>query len=251
MRYPEFRDAEYSTTDIPTQSFFKANKGKIIKYLFLIACFSLTILGSFHFFALILAESQESYNLSLVSIGSALVTVSSALISVLTLINSSSLSKYEDDINLLQTRYLEGRKIFKWEFLKRSSNHLTNAIQNHNYYISSACYKLYSGETDEKSLVIVVPILKIDFYDIPCITQIIRIKKFLPEYLLYINTEQKKYDAADVDTTAKAPNYYLPLPYHLIALYKKIIVYKAIKLCIEICSLFIVSSICMTIIEML
>lgn len=250
MRYPEFRDAEYSTTNIPTQSFFITNIKRIKKYIFLITCFALIVLVSFHFFSLILSETKESYKLNLISIGSALVTVFSALISVFTLISSSSINKYEDNISLLQTRYLEGRKIFKWEFLKRSSNYLAKSVQKHNYYISSACYKLYSGETDESSLVIVVPILEVDFYDIPCIRQIFRIKKFLPNYLLYINEEQKKYGESGYDSSKKPPNYYLPLPNHLIALYKNIIIYKAARLCIEICFLFIVSATCMTIIGM-
>ncbi len=251
MKYPEFRDAEYSTTDIPAQSFIKANGQKIKKYLFLAVCFFFILFGLCYCFAFILSESDGSNKLSLVSVGSALVTVFSALISVLTLVNANCLKKYDDDINLLQTRYLKGKKIFKWEFLKRSSNHIKKAFQKHNYYISSACYKLFCDNTDENSLVIVVPILEVDFYDIPCINQIKRITRFLPEYLLYINQEQREYDESGTDGDKEPPNYYLPLPYHLIALYKNIVVYKITKLCINICFLFIISSVCITILEML
>lgn len=251
MQYPEFRDAEYSTTDIPAQNFIKANGKKIKKYLLLIICLLLILFGSYHCFDFILAESESNNKLALVSVGSALVTVFSALISVLTLVNANCLKKYDDDITLLQTRYLKGRKIFKWEFLNRSSNHVRKAFQKHNYYISSACYKLFCDNTDEKGLVIVVPILEVDFYDIPCVNQIIRIRRFLPDYLLYINEEQKKYDKSGNEATEESPNYYLPLPYHLIALYKNIVAYKVTKLCIEICFLFIISSVCITVLGMI
>lgn len=247
MKYPEFRDAEYSTTNLPAQSFIQAYGQKIAKCLLLMVLFVFSIFSLWCFFSRVLSEAKEDHYLGLISVGSALVTVFSALISVLTLLSSKTLSKYEDDIILLQTRYLEGKRLFKWEFLKRSSCHRKARAQN-NYYISSACYKLYSGKTDEDSLVIVIPILSVDFHDIPCFLQIIRIKKFLPEFLSYINIEQKKYDALNIITTLKAPNYYIPLPYHLMALYRQIIIYKIIKSCIEICFLLIIGSICVTII---
>ena len=251
MKYPEYRDAEYSTTDIPTQGFFKTYGQAIKKYVTLFFYFLLILLVSYCFFTLVLKETGENRELASISVGSALVTVFSALISVLTLVSSSSLKKYDDDIGLLQTRYLGGRNIFKWEFLKRNSYYFIKSIQKHNYYISSACYKLYCGETDNNSLVIVVPILEVDFYDIPCIKQIKRIKRFLPSYVIYINDEQKKYDESNNETQNVPPSFYLPLANHLIALYKRIIIYKVAKTCIEICFLFIVSSICMTIVGML
>lgn len=251
MKYPEFRDAEYSTTDIPTQNFFEANGQKIKKYLFLAVCFFLILLGSCYSFAFILSENGGNNKLSLISVGSALVTVFSALISVLTLVSANCQKKYDDDINLLQTRYLKGKRVFKWEFLKRSSNHMKKSFQKHNYYISSACYKLFCDNKDENSLVIVVPILEVDFYDIPCIKQIKRIRRFLPEYLSYINQEQTEYDESGTDDDKMPPNYYIPLPYHLMALYKNIVVYKITKLCIDICFLFIISSVCITILGML
>ena len=105
MKYPEFRDAEYSTTDIPAQNFIKANSQKIKKYLFLAICFFFILVGSCYCFAFILSENGSNNKLSLVSVGSALVTVFSALISVLTLVSANCLKKYDDDINLLQTRY--------------------------------------------------------------------------------------------------------------------------------------------------
>ena len=251
MKYPEFRDAEYSTTDIPAQKFIKANSQKIKKYLFLAICFFFILVGSCYCFAFILSENGGNNKLSLVSVGSALVTVFSALISVLTLVSANCLKKYDDDINLLQTRYLKGKKVFKSEFLKRSSNHTKKAFQKHNYYISSACYKLFCDNTDENSLVIAVPILEVDFYDIPCINQILRIRRFLPDYLLYINQEQTEYDESGADGDKEPPNYFLPLPYHLMALYKNILVYKITKICIDICFLFIISSVCITILGML
>lgn len=251
MHYPEFRDAEYSTTEIPAQSFVKANGQKIKKYLLLLFCFLLILFGLNCFFSFVLTETESNDKLALVSVGSALVTVFSAIISVLTLVSSSCLKNYDDDIILLQTRYLKGKKVFKWEFLKRSSNHLKKAFQKHNYYISSACYKLFCDNTDENSLIIVVPILEVDFDDIPCIKQIMRIKRFLPNYLLYINKEQTEFDKSGSRVNKESPNYYLPLPYHLIALYKNIIIYKATKLCMEICLLFIISSVCITLLGMI
>lgn len=251
MRFPEFRDAEYSSTDIPAQNFIKTHSKKLKEYILFVFYFLIIFFALNHFFAFIMTEIESETKLALVSVGSALVTVFSAIISVLTLVSSNCLKKYDDDIELMQTRYLDGKKVFKWEFLKRSSRHIKNAFQKHNYYISSACYKLFCNNTDENSLVIVVPILEVDFYDIPCIKQIIRIKRFLPDYLLYIYEEQSKYDNSDCALTKKAPSFYIPLPYHLIALYKNIIFFKIVKAGIKICFLFIICSICLTILWMI
>ena len=251
MRFPEFRDAEYSSTDIPAQSFIKAHSKKLKEYLLFVFCFLLIFFSLNHFFDFIMNEIESETKLALVSVGSALVTVFSAIISVLTLVSSNCLKKYDDDIELMQARYLDGKKVFKWEFLKRSSRYIKNTFQKHNYYISSACYKLFCNNTDENSLVIIVPILEVDFNDIPCLKQIIRIKRFLPDYLLYINEEQNKYDNSDCTFLENPPNFYIPLPYHLIALYKNIIFFKITKAGIKICFLFIICSVFLTLLWMI
>lgn len=251
MRFPEYRDAEYSTTDIPPQSFLQANSHRVKKLLILLVSLLLIFYGLYHFFSYVLNEAGGDFKLALLSVGSALVTVFSAVISVLTLVSSESLKKYEDDVNLLQMRYLDGRSVFKWEFLKRSSYYERKSALRHSYYINSACYKLFYGESDENSLEIVVPVLEVDFFDVPCLRQISRIKRILPDYIVYIIGEQKKFNEAVVRREDKQPSYYLPLPYHLIALYKNIFTYKVAQFCTEICFLFIITSICLTIIEMI
>ena len=245
MKYPEFRDAEYSTTDIPTRNRTVSNLLNILKCIFLIALFILINFVVSYFFKIILNGVGQGIYLNAISIGASVVTVFSALISVFDLLNSNCMNSYQDDIELLECRYLNEKKIFKWEFLKRNSYHKKNKIKIYNYYISSACYKLYSSDVDKDNLVVVVPALAVDFHDIPCVIQIMRIKQFIPEYLEYLNKKQKEYEKnkSNPKKLQDAPCYYIPLPYHLIALYKKIIIHKILKFFTLICFLFVISAI--------
>ncbi len=248
MKYPEFREAEYSTTDIPVYNREKHYMFIALKCIAFIVIFFIIILITHYFFKIIMLETTEGIYLNAVSVGASIVTVFSALITVLSLLESNCLKKYDNDLHLLENRYLNGRRISGWEFLHRCSYYTIKSKKNNNYYIDSACYKLYSGNNDSQSLEIIVPALDVDFRDVPCIVQIFRIKKFIPEYLCYLNNEQRNYNNYFEcgKLLDKQPNFYIPLPYNIIALYKKILEHKILKYAVVFCFLFIISAIIVT-----
>lgn len=245
MRAPEFRDAEYTTTNVPVVD----NKTTFIKKLLTVMVyigifiFSHIIVSlSFCFFDL---NNDTGYSINVLSIGASAITLLSAIISVLTLLDSECKKKYQDDIILLEKRYLNNYSVSSWEFLKRSSNYSLKK-QSHNYYIKSACYKLFSDNNDNKSLEIIVPILSVDIHDVPCIIQIIRIKNFIPQYIDYIYSEQKKLNGKDI-IEPNYPNYFIPLPFHLIAIYKNVLLHKIINRILIILFMLIINYILLSI----
>lgn len=244
MRYPIFKDAEYSITNIPVCS-SKIHYLKIVLKLILIVilCLIITFFTSL-FFTLILPEGSEGNYINSISIGSAMVTVFSAIISVLSLVDSDCLKKYDDDLHILESRYLNGNKISGWEFLNRCSYKSHNSFC-HSYYIVSAEYTLYSGYGASEYLTIIIPALAADFRDISCLIQICRIRKFLPFYLKYIYSEQDKYKSNIKKNKEDIiePSYFIPLPYNIIALYKNILKHKILNYAIWGCFICIVSSI--------
>lgn len=243
MRNPEFRDAEYSTTNIPVVD----NKITFIRILLTIIVYiGIFILShivaslSFCFFDL---DNGTEYSINVLSIGASAITLLSAIISVLTLLDSECIKKYQDDIIFLEKRYLNNYSVASWEFLKRSSNYSLKK-QSHNYYIKSACYKLFSDNNDNNSLEIIIPILSVDMHDVPCIIQIIRIKRFIPQYIDYVYSEQKKINGKNIIE----PNYFIPLPFHLIAIYKKVLLHKIINRVLIILFMLIINYIFLSII---
>lgn len=241
MRYPIFKDAEYSVTNVPVRS-EKIHYLKIILkwILIVILCLEITFITNL-FFTLIMPEGAEENYLNSISIGSAMVTVFSAIISVLSLVDSDCLKKYDDDLHILESRYLNGNKISGWEFLDRCSYRAHKSFC-HSYYIVSAEYTLYSGYGVSEYLTIIIPALAADFRDINCFIQIGRIRKFLPFYLKYIYSEQDKYKNNNKEDTIE-PSYFIPLPYNIIALYKKILIHKLLNCAIWVCFMCIFSSI--------
>lgn len=224
MRNPEFRDAEYSTTNIPVIdsriSFFK----KVLTIIVYIGVFFISNILVFLSFCFFDINNGSEYSINVLSISASAITLISAIISVLTLLDSECIKKYQDDINLLEKRYLNNCSVSSWEFLKRSSN-FSLKNKSHNYYIKSACYKLFSDNNDNNSLEIIIPILSADMNDVPCIIQIIRIKSFISQYIDYIYSEQNGYNGKDTIE----PNYFIPLPFHIIAIYKKVLLHKIIN----------------------
>lgn len=121
MKYPEFREAEYSTTDIPVYNREKHYMFIALKCIAFIVIFFIIILITHYFFEIIMLETTEGIYLNAVSVGASIVTVFSALIAVLSLLESNCLKKYDNDLHLLENRYLDGRRISGWEFLHRCS----------------------------------------------------------------------------------------------------------------------------------
>lgn len=250
MRYPEFREAEFSTTDMPICNRFlhylKVARNTLIQ----VVLFTSSGLLTYCFFSIIFCEITSGIYLNALSVGASLVTVFSAIISVLSLLDTNIIKKYEDDLVLLENRYLNGKKISGWEFLRRYSN---KSSDNFNYYISSARYKLYYGDADIDSLEVVIPALEVDFHDVPCMKQIYRIKKIIPNFMNYIYDEQMKCNnnVAIGNETNIQPNYYIPLPNHIIALYKKILFHRITNNAMFLCLLFIINAILVSIIWMI
>lgn len=244
LRYPEFREAEYSTTDIPIKKWYSGLIRVLIKCFFYLVGLVLILWATSSFFEAVLKEFEAGLYLNAISVGASIVTIFSAIISVLSLIDSDCLKKYEDDLNLLERRYLNGQKISGWEFLKRSSCNKYN-----NYYVRSACFKLFCTDDDSQYLEIVVPALSIDFKDVPCALQIIRLQLFIPQYLRYIENEQNNYlkIKQSQEYQDQSPDFFIPLPNHLIAVYKKILIHKLVKKLIIFCFLFVICAITITV----
>lgn len=244
LRYPEFREAEYSTTDIPIRKWYSYLIQALMQCLFYSGSLFLILWATSFFFEVVLKEYEAGIYLNAISVGASIVTIFSAIISVLSLIDSDCLKKYEDDLNLLERRYLNGKKISGWEFLKRSS---CNKYQN--YYVRSACFKLFSADDDSQYLEIVVPALSIDFKDVPCALQIIRLQSFIPQYLYYIESEQNNFLKIQQPQKhqGESPDFFIPLPNHLIAVYKKILIHKLIKKLIVFSFMFVICAIIITV----
>lgn len=243
MRYPIFKDAEYSITNIPVHSKKKRYFKIVLKTtLFVIVFLGIAFITNL-IFTLIMPEGAERTYVNSISIGSAMVTIFSAIISVLSLVDSGCMKKYDDDLHILESRYLNGNKISGWEFLDRCSYKSQKSFC-HNYYIVSAEYTLYSGLEPSQHLTIIVPALSADFRDLNCLAQICRIRKFLPFYLKYIYSEQEKYKSNNKNRGGTIePSYFIPLPYNIIALYKKILMHKILNYAIGVCIICVITSI--------
>lgn len=244
LRYPEFREAEYSTTDIPIRKWYSYLIHVLMQCFFYLGSLFLILWVTNFFFEVVLKEYEDGLYLNAISVGASIVTIFSAIISVLSLIDSDCLKKYEDDLNLLERRYLNGQKISGWEFLKRSS-----CNKYYNYYVRSACFKLFFADNDSQYLEIVVPALFIDFKDVPCVLQIIRLQLFIPQYLHYIENEQNNYlkIKQSQEYQGQSPDFFIPLPNHLIAIYKKMLIHKLVKKLIIFCFLFVICAITITV----
>ena len=245
MRYPEFREAEFSTTDMPIRNSFSHYLRFLRNLVIRLILFSSSGILTYWFFGIIFREITSGIYLNALSVGASIVTVFSAIISVLSLLDANILKEYEDDLGLLESRYLNGKRISGWEFLRRYSHDPSNKC---NYYISSARYKLYCGDTETESIEIVIPALEVDFHDAPCVKQICRMKNFIPNFIDYIYEEQIKYNNANIGNEINhQPNYYIPLPNHIIALYKKILFHRITNNAMFLCLIFIINAILVSI----
>ena len=95
MRNPEFRDAEYSTTNIPVIdsriSFFK----KVLTIIVYIGVFFISNILVFLSFCFFDINNGSEYSINVLSISASAITLLSAIISVLTLLDSECIKKYD------------------------------------------------------------------------------------------------------------------------------------------------------------
>lgn len=116
MRYPEFKEAEFSTTDIPIHRQFFRFCTFVYNNVIWIVFSILYGVGIYYFFNLVFSGINDSFYLNALSVGASLVTFFSAVVSVLSLLNADCMKKFEDDLKLLENRYLNGKKFLVGNF---------------------------------------------------------------------------------------------------------------------------------------
>lgn len=243
MRYPEFKDAKCTITNTSVGN--KANRFGIIflSVLALLMAFGLISSFTYFLFFFVIPKSDDNAYLNVISVGASLVTFSSAVISILSLFDSNCLRKYNNDLVLFERRYLNGLKISGWDFLYRCS--YKKSEMDYNYYITSAKCVLYSGNKPQEMLEVIIPALAVDFNDLNCLVRIIQLKKFIPSFLQYIYSELEKSSIEPTDNK-KSPIYFITVPYHIIAMYKRILLHKFFVIMLIANFLSIVSTVAVT-----
>ena len=246
MLLPEFENAQYIGATLNFKEYYKYISKIILKYALIIALFFAVFSITLFFFKLIVPEINKMDGFNSLSVGAALVTFFSAMISLLSLADSECMKKYESNLQILESRYLDNQKISGWNFLLRHSYNL-NGI---NYHITSAFFTLYANDDSSDKFKIVIPALSIDFHDTHCIKEIYRLKKFMPKFLKYILEKDSTFtDSSDAGKLSKdTPIYYITLPNHISSLYQNILAHKLIKCAIMFCMLFLICATILTVI---
>lgn len=246
MLQPKFENAQYLGIVIDSKEYCKYILKNIKKCVIKIILFSLAFFLTFIFFNLIVPKNYETGGFNSLSVGAALVTFFSAMISLLSLADSECMKKYESNLYILESRYLDNQKISGWDFLQRRSyNH--NDI---NYQIASAVFTLYASNDSKEKFTIVIPALSMDLTDAHCIKEIIRLKKFHPKFLKYLLNEKKiLMNSKDNNELSKNdPIYYITLPSHISALYQNVFKHKMIQYATMFCLNFLICATILTII---
>lgn len=246
MNYPIFRDAKCTikNNNDPNFKFLFKFCLKIIIYLCL--CL-LSLYLQLLLLKFIINYSFDNALINIFSISTSLITVFSAIIAFLSILDADCLKKYDNNLYLLESRYLKGKKISGWEFFHRNS--LFKSKSRYCYQVASATYSLYCGNTALDHLCVVIPALEVDFHDLFCLKEIISLKKFLPRFIHYIEDECTFYK--DSVSEEEKPDFYIALPYIIIALYKKILGHKIMKFIIHLLFILIITSILALIISYL
>lgn len=246
MLQPKFENAQYFGAVIGSKEYCKYIFRIIIKCLIKIIIFLAALCLTFIFFNLVVPKNHETGGFDSLSVGAALVTFFSAMISLLSLADSECMKKYESNLYILESRYLDNQKVSGWDFLQRRSyNH--NDI---NYCITSAFFTLYAGNNPEEKFTIVIPALSMDMTDVHCIREIYRLKEFAPKFLKYLLNEKNSLRSSkDNDELSKNdPIYYITLPNHISALYQNVLKHKMIQCATMFCLIFLICAIILTII---
>lgn len=246
MFQPKFENAQYFGAVNGSKEYCKYIFRTFIKCLIKIALFLVAFCLIFIFFNLIVPKNYETGGFNSLSVGAALITFFSAMISLLSLADSQCMKKYESNLYILESRYLDNQKVSGWNFLQRRSyNH--NDI---NYLITSAFFTLYVGSDSTEAFTIVIPALSVDMTDAHCIREINRLKKFTPKFIKYLLEEEKSLRISrDNDELSKNdPLYYITLPDHISALYQNVLKHKMIQYATTSCLIFLICATILTII---
>ena len=104
MKYPKFKEAKYSTTSYPVRSRIKHNITVAFKYILITALFIFIYFICLCTIKTINPEATESISINIISIGASVVTFFSAIISILSLLDTICLKRYESNIRLLEKK---------------------------------------------------------------------------------------------------------------------------------------------------
>lgn len=246
MLLPEFENAQYAGIVVDLKEHCKYIFTIILKCVINIALFLVAFFLTFIFFKFIVPANNEAGGFNSLSVGAALVTFFSAMISLMSLADSECMKRYESNLHILESRYLNNKKISGWSFLQRRSHNLNDV----NYRITSASFTLYVGCDPSEKFKIPIPALSIDLSDAHCIREIYRLKKIAPKFLKYLLKEDKKLRSSGNSDkpTEDDPVYYITLPNHISALYQNVLRHKIIKHATIFCLIFLICAIIITII---
>lgn len=246
MLQPKFENAQYSGAVIGLKEYCRYIFTIILKYMIIIAVFSATFYLTFNLFKLLVPETDEKGTFNSLSVGAALITFFSSIISLMSLADSECMKKYENNLHILESRYLDNQKISGWNFLQRHSHN----INSFNYQIKSASFTLYAGSEPNEKLKISIPALSVDLLDVHCISEVYRLKKFTPKFLKYLLKEQENQKPQKVNSkiSKNDPVYYITLPNHISALYHNVLTHKILKYITALCLILLSCSIISTII---
>lgn len=245
MFQPKFENAQYFGTIIGLKDYYRYIFTIILKYMIIISVFLATFYLTFNLFKFLVPETDEKGTFNSLSVGAALITFFSSIISLMSLVDSECMKKYENNLHILESRYLDNQKISGWNFLQRHSYNINSV----NYQIKSASFTLYAGSDPNEKLQIPIPALAMDLLDVHCISEVYRLKKFTPQFLNYILKEQENQRPQNVNgkISKNDPIYYITLPNHISALYQNVLMHKILKYITALCLILLLCAIISTI----
>ncbi len=244
MRLPEYTNAELYNSKEPLYNVKKYVLITILKCIIFIALCALIGYCTYLIF-LCCKTNDENYKFTSISIGAALITFLSAVIAIFCIFDNVSNKAFEDNLDIIERKYLGGRKLASWTFLKRSSYFLKKS--EFNYYVSSAYFTITYGENGQNSAQVIIPSLTADMTFVSSIKRLIMLSKIIPQYKQYILDISLKIAAQDTEKGKNEPMEYYILLDILATMNRNILLRKIIKFVIAICFLFIVSAILFTV----
>lgn len=247
MMLPEFNNAELCNYEDQIRN-SKSSALKVCITLIKIIIF-ITICVAIGYLTYIIflncKTDDVNYRFTSISIGAALITFLSAVISLLCIFDSIFSKVYEDNINIIERKFLDGHKLPRWTFLKRNSNFYKK--DKINYYVISAYFNINYGENGSCRDQIIVPSLAADMTIVLCIQRLIKLSKLIVPYKKYIlSLADKTADSSKEKGNTEPMKYYILLD-TIVSMNKSILHRKIIKLAISLCIAFILSAIIFTV----
>lgn len=238
---PEYEPAELHNSAKPINGFKKHIFKIILKSAFFLG---LCALIGYLTFLVFLGCNTDDANTSYtsVSIGAALITFFSAAISLMCIFDNKCKRAYEDSLNIIERKYLDGRKPASWSFLKRSS--FFSKAGKINYTVLSAYFKINYGENGKNAANVTIPFLAADMTILSCLQRLALLSKITSQYKEYILELSAK--NAQTDNENASMKYYILLDV-LTSMNKNILFGKLIMLTIKLCVMFILSSVIFTV----